>query len=369
MNKSIIQNLALAFATILVLFILLEIIVNIFVSAPVFDKELNDIWYVGIPHKKGVFKTSEFEAHYRFNSIGFRDYEYSLEKDKNTCRIAVLGDSFAESLQVELNESWPKLLEKKLNSNSKNIKFEVMNFGLSCAWTEAEYFVMERYALKFRPDIVFLLFYTRNDVNNDFFEPTRRHFKLNEKGELIVIEPSTDFYAKLKNFLRKSKLVRIAYDKFYTTFRYKLQPENQIGFYGVFLKEYPQEWNRAWNVSKLVLKQMDNLVKDNNATLIIAIANTKQQASPELWDKILNEYPILAERKWNLTKPNKIMEDFCKQNRIKCIDTLDLFKKSFEDGENLYFEIDDHWTKQGHIALSDYFYKELNKDLQKICSK
>lgn len=57
-------------------------------------------------------------THVRINSRGFRDYEYTIEKPQNTYRIIVLGDSFTFGLGVELNETYPKLLEESINNVS-----------------------------------------------------------------------------------------------------------------------------------------------------------------------------------------------------------------------------------------------------------
>ena len=168
MENGITKNLMLLFASVLILFIFLETAVNIFVDIPRFHKRLNDIWWIGIPHNQGTYKTSEFSADYEFNSLGFRDYDYNPEKNPDTCRIAVLGDSFTESLEVGLNQSWPKLLEKRLN-NMPNMKFEVINFGLSGAGTSTEYFVMREYVSDFKPDATILLFFTLNDINDNYF--------------------------------------------------------------------------------------------------------------------------------------------------------------------------------------------------------
>jgi len=68
-----------------------------------------------------------------FNSFGMRDYERTLAKPANTVRVAVLGDSGAEGLQVPLADTFPIVLQNRLNEEAKQSgsakKFEVMNFG------------------------------------------------------------------------------------------------------------------------------------------------------------------------------------------------------------------------------------------------
>ena len=64
------------------------------------------------------------------NSDGFRDKEYPLEKSKNTFRIIILGDSVTSGFGVENNESYPEILEAKLNALNNGINYEVLNFGV-----------------------------------------------------------------------------------------------------------------------------------------------------------------------------------------------------------------------------------------------
>ena len=47
----------------------------------------------------------EFSAEVKINSHGFRDLERSVEKDKNTVRIALLGDSMISARQVDFEKT------------------------------------------------------------------------------------------------------------------------------------------------------------------------------------------------------------------------------------------------------------------------
>src|ERR1044071_1205502 len=48
--------------------------------------------------------TAEGRGHVRFNAAGFRDHEWRLEKPAGTIRIAIVGDSYVEAMQVEEHE-------------------------------------------------------------------------------------------------------------------------------------------------------------------------------------------------------------------------------------------------------------------------
>lgn len=91
------------------------------------------------------------------NSMGFLDYEHELRKPPGVCRIAMLGDSMTESLQVPQSSRFSNVLERRLDAIQPG-KFEVFNFGISAAGTGQEYLTYLRYVEQFRPDITILFF-------------------------------------------------------------------------------------------------------------------------------------------------------------------------------------------------------------------
>ena len=53
------------------------------------------------------------------NKAGFRDYEYSVDKPEGVFRIAVLGDSLIFGFGVNLEDTFPKVLERMLKKEGK----------------------------------------------------------------------------------------------------------------------------------------------------------------------------------------------------------------------------------------------------------
>lgn len=106
---------------------------------------------------------TEGEAFVRINSQGFRGPERSEVKDKNVFRIAVLGDSYVEAFQVQEEETFCALIEKRLEPNcSKQV--EVLNFGVSGYGTTKELLTLKYRALDYSPDLVILAFLSGNDL-------------------------------------------------------------------------------------------------------------------------------------------------------------------------------------------------------------
>src|SRR5262249_24782497 len=119
-----------------------------------------------IPHAYYRHTKEGFSEGY-FNSHGLRDYERTYAKPRDTFRILVLGDSCVEALQVALENTFPALLEKRLNENSASRRFEVLNLGQSGFGTADEYMRYLNFGVNYTPDLVLLAFLTGNDFRNN----------------------------------------------------------------------------------------------------------------------------------------------------------------------------------------------------------
>ncbi len=107
----------------------------------------------------------EFSPEVKINSHGFRDFERSMEKDKNTVRIALLGDSMISARQVDFEKTAGQLLEKRLNKEfggKTGKKYEVLSFGVDGYGVGQMLLNWDTYASKFTPDFVFLYVFERN---------------------------------------------------------------------------------------------------------------------------------------------------------------------------------------------------------------
>src|SRR5882757_5111470 len=125
-------------------------------SSPVFYTTDETRGYALAPNMQGWYR-KEGETYITINSDGLRDVEHQIAKPENTFRIAVIGDSYAEALQVNLNETFWKILEEKLNgcgSAFDGKKVEIVNFGVSGYGTAQEFLTLKGKVWKYSPDLV-----------------------------------------------------------------------------------------------------------------------------------------------------------------------------------------------------------------------
>jgi hypothetical protein len=66
----------------------------------------------------------------RVNSWGYLDSDHMVEKPTGVVRIGFFGDSFVEARQVPLNETFHKLVEKKLNAGANGTRYECVAIAM-----------------------------------------------------------------------------------------------------------------------------------------------------------------------------------------------------------------------------------------------
>jgi hypothetical protein len=110
-------------------------------------------WPIG--SQSGLHQTACYSSEdIQINSHGMRDRERSLAG--TAPRIALIGDSFLQGLQVADEQTVSRRLESRLG-------VEVLNFGVSSVGTAVELLAFEKRVLPFGPDATILLFFPGND--------------------------------------------------------------------------------------------------------------------------------------------------------------------------------------------------------------
>jgi hypothetical protein len=93
-----------------------------------------------------------FAVESRYNSLRFRDAEFG-PKTPGVLRVMVLGDSFTEGEGVKEPDTYPRLLERRLNAGGGAPRFEVRNCGRRGADFPLLFEIFEQ-LLRFEPDVV-----------------------------------------------------------------------------------------------------------------------------------------------------------------------------------------------------------------------
>ena len=85
-----------------------------------------------------------------FNRRGFRDLDHAEDKPAYTRRIIIIGDSFSEATQVNLDDTYWRQLGVALNAAS-DVRWETLNFGVGDYGTTQEYLTLVTRGLRYDP--------------------------------------------------------------------------------------------------------------------------------------------------------------------------------------------------------------------------
>jgi hypothetical protein len=139
----------------------------------------------GFSLKPGIhgWYRKEGEAYIRINGDGQRDRDHARQKPAGAVRIAVLGDSYAEALQVPLEDAFWVVMGQKLQSCPAfaGRRVEVLNFGVSGYGTAQELLTLREKVWDYAPDLVLLAVTTNNDITDNL-----RAFKKSEEIPYFV---------------------------------------------------------------------------------------------------------------------------------------------------------------------------------------
>jgi hypothetical protein len=142
------------------------------------------------PAYQTAWQRFEGSARVQTNALGFRDLDHAPAKPPGTLRIAVLGDSFTEAVQVPFEETWWRVMGATLNADVcqtlSTEKVEVLNFAVSGYSTAQALLAWRTEASQFAPDMAILAFFIGNDLNENARaldnEPLRPHFQAAPDG-------------------------------------------------------------------------------------------------------------------------------------------------------------------------------------------
>jgi hypothetical protein len=300
-------------------FILVEVALRALdFSSPGFCR--SDI-YAGAALREGAegWWTREGRALVRISSQGLRDREHPTIKPSGTYRIAILGDSYAEAMQVPIDDTFWKVLEAELSACRRftGRQVEAINFGVAGYGTAQELLTLRHRVWDYSPDLVLLAFLTGNDVRNNLRaleqDPMRPYFLL--KGGRLVLDDSFREYfgwrfresvmrnggdwlidhsriLQLLNNVRyhfKARLTQGSQNSLVAGMarnRAAMSPgEGEVGLDQMVYREPADPlWRDAWRVTEeLILQMNDEVSEKSSAFLLVTLTNGDQVYPDPLW--------------------------------------------------------------------------------------
>ena len=258
------------------------------------------------------------------NNEGVRDRNFLITKPDNTIRIIVLGDSYTFGAGIEnASDTYPKVLERKLNNFNFNKNYEVLNFGISGVDTQRELEIIKERALKYEPDFL-IIGYVLNDLKN--VDPEIRTF---ERLRLPIIGFALSRISYLYNFL-ESRINKVALNFGKTPY------EESLKAY------FNSEINK--NEARKTFKEILKIAKEKEIKVLLMIFP-----------------PFYQMKNYQFQPAHEFIEEVAQENSFIFLDLLEVYK-DYDEKDLQVSKHNSHPNEFGHELAAEAIFEKLKKE-------
>jgi lysophospholipase L1-like esterase len=313
------------------------------------------------PNQSGVWRIrNEIAANYRINKQGWNSglTEYTRERRAGVARIAVVGDSYVEALQVPHTQSFAEVLEQTLGGRERT---EVYRFGISGAPLSQYVHMVEREVALYRPDWIVVTI-----VHNDFDESYRfvqgrytssfMKFRI-ESGAVAGETPPTPWRPRWVDAIRQTATARFLY------YRWHVRPQVVLDL--VFPRAAADNrWAANVDIDAVLAGQREVIAVANHAAGRLAAAARAMGASLLLvmdGDRFSLYQGNSTSRAIAL---NKVMTDAAAHHGVPLLDLQPVFAAHWAVHRRRFdFASDGHWNELGHSVVGVAVAERIRKAL------
>ena len=350
----------------------------------------NPIWYqpdaqLGWTLRPGVsgWYTKEGRGFVEVNADGRRDAAVPVEKPANVYRIAVLGDSYTEAMQVPIEKTFWALLPERLAACgfAKGKKIEALNFGVSGYGTAQELVALETRALRYRPDLVLLQFTNGNDVQNNSAaleqEKDRPFYRFGADGTLradesFLTDPgfrgrasaSSERVRELTNHSRVLQLVRTVREMSLIPTANAKAPQGVEQGLEPFVLVPPKDarWEDAWRITEALIDKVSEAAVHGGARFAFFTVPYAVQVHP---DRNVREALQAKLGVPDLLYPDRRLAAVAGRHRLVGVALAPRMQKMAEKSGTYYHGFagaglgKGHWNAAGHSVAADLIARRL----------
>jgi len=358
LGRVVLKILLITLPTLIILFLLLEGAVRLFlpvsdVPDTYFDPVLGNHY---VPDQTGEFVKAhgqEIRTRYRINKSGWNSHRDFVDaKPADTFRIAVIGDSYVEAFQVDVDRSFPFLLEKRLNKSAGGeAAVEVYAYGHSGANLVQYLAVVRRAACRAHPDLVVV-----NIVPNDLEESLQGFARVDNwsvrptAGGFEEVPPQPAGGLWLKRLVRHSALAR------YLIVNLEIQ-RGASAVEDLFrgdLREYAANVDVSRNILLTDREKLDKFLRYVLGGLLEAARGCGARLLLVVDADRQAIYRGEDPRKSRIYVMNQAVMDVAGDLGVWVVDLTEVFTAAWaEENQRFDFELDGHWNRHGHSLVAD----------------
>ncbi len=330
----------------------------------------------GFPNAQG--RSEESNLRTRLNSQGMHDREHSLEKAPNIVRIAVLGDSMTEGIEVLVDETFSSVTEQELAACRRfaGRRVEVLNFGVRGYGTAQEILALRDRVWAYSPDIIVLAFFSGNDItdNSPIVAPDHRPYLVREGGKLVP----NYFYcagnmsvARLRFWARAhSRVLQLAAGA-YSVLRARLRGSDRwaaVDNMGVdshvYLAPRDLDWEGAWQLTEAQIVLMRDEVAGRGAKFLLVTLDNPLQVYPDPSTRRQYMQHLGIE---NLLYPEARLRTMAQREGIPVLNLAPLLQAYADEHRTFLHGFGNHpgrghWNREGHHVAGELIAKKICSD-------
>jgi peptidoglycan/LPS O-acetylase OafA/YrhL/lysophospholipase L1-like esterase len=301
------------------------------------------------PSQDHHLRWDHYDYHLVTNSLGFVGPEYPIAKNPKTLRILTTGDAFTSAEGVNTDQSWVRLLEKKLAAKFPDRQIEIINFAITGHGPNQYLAAIQEFAPRYKPDLIISEFFVNDFEDAMSSNPdmqTSIGFQNRSPNHILSILS----LAHLKQWLHHKVIAP-------PIGRLMGKPSPAYGYFlGHFEAMQPDRQNLATSQQTVAdrVKQMKQVADQVGAKFIIPmVPSSIQVCAPQ----DLPYYPRNVDVKdYDLDQPQRSLQGIAAAQQVPFYDLRPILKQQFPCP---YHPANMHWLPQGHVAVADYLLEQL----------
>jgi hypothetical protein len=322
------------------------------------------------PGAHGCYRR-EGTAYVRINRDGFRGTDYPLAKPAGVFRVAVLGDSYVEAIQVAEDKTFTAVIGRALGDCPvlKKMRVEAMNFGVDGYGTAQELVTLRKKVWRYSPDVVVLAMFLGNDIRNnsvtlegDRCRPfySYRDGRLTLTGPLIDL-PSYRVWCAARFDYRDLRFVGLLKNTWEAVKQRGSAPtadhpiERAVN-YNIYKAPAGRNWEEAWRVTEALICRMHDEVVSHHAMFLVVTEDTGIQVWPDPQTRERFEKNLGVS---DLFYPDRRIAELGHRNGFKVLNLAPVLQSYAESHQVFLHGFKNtpmgfgHWNEAGHEQAGD----------------
>jgi lysophospholipase L1-like esterase len=284
-----------------------------------------------------------YEARVRTNSQGLRDDEVRVPKPPGVFRVLLIGDSFTASLEVDKEETFESVCERRLRLHGP---VEVVNCGVRGYNLDNILGFLAETGLAYQPDAVVYLF-TETDLTSDStYTPVQSDESrgLSLHGFLGRIATYSHLTYRLE-LLSQMVQMRRARDRHPTDGTARVST-------GLYLLFQASDYSEApYRLTAARICRLGDLTRQAGATFVLVGAPHREEVDPET--QVFWRTRLAGGWKYDFDSPQHFLASVAASCSLGILDVIPEFRRQRASVETFWFHNDGHMNARAQQLMGE----------------